>query len=480
MATQPHDPLPEADARRLVEAALQILRDTGVKFDPDRRVMDLFSAAGCDVSADGLVKLDSRLVRDSIETVAKRVRIWDRAGNESLEIGGGRTCFFAGMTAIQVLDAATGECRRSTRDDLAAITRVADALPDIDGVCVTCKIVEHSNIQGNMEEFAVLAANTTKPLEFLSESDEAFAAAIEMAAAIRGGADQLAEKPYFLHQITPLPLHFAKVHTDQIVRGVESGIPLIVGTVTMGGASAPITMAGNLAVGLATDFAAMVLSQLVRRGSYCAGCSDIAYIDPATGGIGGLAQRYLSDMVTSQIRRLLGLPATCGAGAARNRVFNQVTVAQAALSMMQAFYKRPATCDYLGLMDNSLSYSPHLLLFDHDLIGFLRHLWDGVRVDDETLALDVIRAVGPKGNYLVQRHTAKHCRSEQWMSRYLTPQRQASRADVPEPDLIDRIDQDLRHILATHRPEPLPEPARRTIESILARHGAAVESARSC
>ena len=480
MATQPHDPLPEADARRLVEAALQILRDTGVKFDPDRRVMDLFSAAGCDVSADGLVKLDSRLVRDSIETVAKRVRIWDRAGNESLEIGGGRTCFFAGMTAIQVLDAATGECRRSTRDDLAAITRVADALPDIDGVCVTCKIVEHSNIQGNMEEFAVLAANTTKPLEFLSESDEAFAAAIEMAAAIRGGADQLAEKPYFLHQITPLPLHFAKVHTDQIVRGVESGIPLIVGTVTMGGASAPITMAGNLAVGLATDFAAMVLSQLVRRGSYCAGCSDIAYIDPATGGIGGLAQRYLSDMVTSQIRRLLGLPATCGAGAARNRVFNQVTVAQAALSMMQAFYKRPATCDYLGLMDNSLSYSPHLLLFDHDLIGFLRHLWDGVRVDDETLALDVIRAVGPKGNYLVQRHTAKHCRSEQWTSRYLTPQRQASRADVPEPDLIDRIDQDLRHILATHRPEPLPEPARRTIESILARHGAAVESARSC
>ncbi|HEU4403525.1 MAG TPA: trimethylamine methyltransferase family protein, partial [Candidatus Polarisedimenticolia bacterium] len=442
MTTQPHDPLPEADARRLVEAALQILRDTGVKFDPDRRVMDLFSAAGCEVSADGMVRFDSRLVLDSIETVAKRVRIWDRAGNGFLDVGGGRTYFFAGMTAIQVLDPTTGERRRSTRDDLAAITRVADALPDIDGVCVTCKIVEHSNIQGDMEEFAVLAANTTKPLEFLSESDEAFAAAIEMAAAIRGGADRLAEKPYFIHQVTPLPLYFAKEHIDQIVRGVESGIPLLVGTVTMGGATAPISMAGNLAVGLATDFAAMVLSQLVRRGSYCVGCSDIGYIDPATGGIGGLAQRYLSDMVMCQIRRLLGLPTTCGAGAARHRAFNQVSVAQASLSMMQAFYKQPATCDYLGLLDNSLSYSPHLLLFDHDLIGLLRHLWNGVRVDDETLALDVIRAVGPRGNFLVQRHTAKHCRSELWTSRYLMPQRGASRADVPEPDLIDRIDQD--------------------------------------
>ena len=83
------------------------------------------------------------------------------------------------------------------------------------------------------------------------------------------------------------------------------------------------------------------------------------------------------------------------------------------------------------------------------------------------------------GNFLVQRHTAKHCRGELWMSRYLMPRRGASRADVPEPDLIDRIDQDLRHILATHRPEPLPEQARKTIESILAKHGAAAESARS-
>jgi trimethylamine:corrinoid methyltransferase-like protein len=471
VATQPHDPLPTADARRLIEAALEILRDTGAQFDRDPRVVDRLAAAGCDVSADGLVRFDPGLVRESIGAVAKRVRLWDRAGNTCLEIGGGRTFFFAGMTAIQVLDAKTGGRRASTRDDLAAITRVADALPGIDGVCVTCKIVERSNVQGDIEEFAVLAANTGKPLEFLSESDEAFAAAIEMAAAVRGGADRLMEKPYFLHQVTPLPLRFPKAHTDQIIRGVESGIPLIVGTVTMGGASAPITMAGNLAVGLATDFAAMTLSQLVRRGSYCVGCSDIAYIDPATGGIGGLAQRYLSDMVTAQIHRLLGLPAASGAGAARNRNFNQVTVAQASLSMMQAFYKRPATCDYLGLMDNSLTYSPHLLLFDHDLIGLLRLLWDGVRVDDDTLALDVIRAVGPRGNYLAQRHTAKHCRGELWMSRYLGPRRAGAPDEAAEPDLIDRLDEDLRHILATHRPAPLPGPIREAIDTILARHG---------
>jgi trimethylamine--corrinoid protein Co-methyltransferase len=317
-ATQPYDPLSEADAQRIVQAALQIMRTTGVKFDPDPKVLDLFSAAGCDVSADGLVKFDPQLVRDSIDTVAKQVKIWDRSGTGFIEIGGQHTCFFPGMTAIKVLDARTGQRRTSTREDLAAITRVADALPEIDGVCVTCKIVEHSNVQGEIEEFAVMAANTIKPLEYLCESDLALEAAIEMAATIRGGADRLSEKPYFLHQVTPLPLYYAKQHTDQIIRGVESGIPLVVGTVNMGGASAPMTIAGNIAHGLATDFASMVMSQLLREGCFCIGVSDIAFMDPSTGAIGGMPQRVMAEMSSCQIMRLLGLPALAS-GPARPR-----------------------------------------------------------------------------------------------------------------------------------------------------------------
>jgi trimethylamine--corrinoid protein Co-methyltransferase len=471
-ATQPYDPLSEADAQRIVQAALQIMRTTGVKFDPDPKVLDLFSAAGCDVSADGLVKFDPQLVRDSIDTVAKQVKIWDRSGTGFIEIGGQHTCFFPGMTAIKVLDARTGQRRTSTREDLAAITRVADALPEIDGVCVTCKIVEHSNVQGEIEEFAVMAANTIKPLEYLCESDLALEAAIEMAATIRGGADRLSEKPYFLHQVTPLPLYYAKQHTDQIIRGVESGIPLVVGTVNMGGASAPMTIAGNIAHGLATDFASMVMSQLLREGCFCIGVSDIAFMDPSTGAIGGMPQRVMAEMASCQIMRLLGLPALGGAGEARNRTFNQEAVSQAALSMMQAFYKRPATCDYLGLLDNGLTYSLHLLLFDHDLIGLLRRLWKGIRVDDEMLALEVTRAVGPGGYFLTQRHTAKHCTSELWKSRYYGVGRAASSQEAGERDLIDRIDEDLRNILETHRPEALPEPIHKEINSILKKFGA--------
>jgi trimethylamine--corrinoid protein Co-methyltransferase len=146
--TPPYDPLSQADARRILDASFQLMRETGVRFDPDPRIMDLFNDAGCDVAHDGLVKFDPELVRDSLASTARRVRLWNRPGTEFIEIANGNTWFSPGMTCIQVVDMETGEPRRSTREDLADITRVADALPDIDFVCVPCKIVERSHLLG--------------------------------------------------------------------------------------------------------------------------------------------------------------------------------------------------------------------------------------------------------------------------------------------------------------------------------------------
>ena len=201
------------------------------------------------------------------------MKIWNRDASDYLEIKEGATSFFPGMTCIKVVDLETGEPRESTREDIATIARVADALPNIDGVCVPVIDVPRPTLHGEIGGFVAMAENTTKPLEYLCDNSIAFDAVIEMAAAIRGGMDRLAEKPYFTHQITPLPLYYAKTHSDQIIRAAECGIPAMVGTVSIGGGTAPYTIAGCMTHSLATDFAGMVLSQLVREGSFCIGCA---------------------------------------------------------------------------------------------------------------------------------------------------------------------------------------------------------------
>jgi trimethylamine:corrinoid methyltransferase-like protein len=329
---------------------------------------------------------------------------------------------------------------------------VADALPNIDGVCVAVKDVPNSTLHGEIGEFVAMAENTSKPLEYLCEKSAAFDAVIEMAAAIRGGMDRLAEKPYFTQIITPLPIHYLKTHTDQIIRAAECGVPVSLGTISTGGASAPYTIAGCMAVSFATDFAGIVLSQLVRKGSFCMGCSE-------------------NDVATRQVMTRLGLPpAAGGGGSSKARRFNQDAVLEIATGMRKAFYMRPTTMDYLGNLDGGITYSLHALLLCHDLAGMLRCLWNGVTVDEEQLALDLIRSVGPKGNYLWERHTRDHCRENYWGSRYFGVNFPlSSSADIPDRELIERIDDDLREILATHRPEPLPATVQREIREILGR-----------
>jgi trimethylamine:corrinoid methyltransferase-like protein len=464
------DPVPET----LIEAALELLEASGAAFEPGSAALDYLRAGGCEVLPDGIVKLPRERVREALASTARSTTLWDRGGTRGIELDCHHTWFLPGMTCINLLDLVTGEPRPTTATELATITRVADALPGIDAVCVACKNVACSDIHGEIEEFAILAANTDKPLEYLCENAASLEVAIEMAAAIRGGRRELFDKPYFLQIVTPLPLNYHAAHSDQIITAVRAGVPVSVGTLPIGGASTPITTAGCMVNSLATDFAGMVLAQCVRPGAFCIGSSDVCFMEPATGGIGNFAQTALADMTMCLVRRTLGLPSFTGAaGYSSARRFNQDAVAEISASMMQVFFSRPATVDYLGSIDQGLTFSLHALLFAEDLAGLLRTMWGGVPVDADTLALDLAKQVGPRGNYLAHRHTVSHCRENLWGSRYFGPNLPLSNDGRPDRDLFERIDADLRHLLAQHLPVPLDPALAAELDAIRARFEAA-------
>lgn len=473
-ATAPYALLSTDKTQQIIDGAFELLDRSGVVFEPGSEAAGIFADHGCEVSGAGVVRMNPGLVRETLASVAKSARIWNRDGTDFIEISDKHCWFFPGMTCIKVYDLETREARHSTREDLATITRVADALPNIDGVCIACKNIERSDIFGEIDEFAAMAQNTTKPLEYLCEFSDSLDVVIEMAGAIRGGRQQLRDKPYFLHIVTPLPLNFATTHSDQIISAVRAGVPVTSGTLPIGGASSPITVAGCMVHSLATDFAAMVLGQLVAEGSFCIGGSDVSFMEPSTGGIGSFVQASLADMAVCQVMRQLGLPSFTGiAGSSVARRFNQDAVWEITATMMQTFYSRPATCDYLGSLDEGITFSLHALMLCDDLAGLLRNLWRGFEIDREHMALDLAREVGPHGNYLAQRHTAMHCRGQIWNTRYFGPNIPLSADGQPDHDLIERIDGDLRRILHDHRPQPLPEAVLEELQAIQDRFAAA-------
>jgi len=225
--TAPYDILAADRAQRIIDASLEQLESSGVVFEPGSEALEILADNGCDASSEGIVHIAPELVHEALDSVSRSVKLWDRNGADSIQIDKDHTCFFPGMTCIKVYDLETGEKRPSNREDLETITRVADALPNIDGVCIACKNVERSDIFGEIDEFAAMAENTTKPLEYLCEYSQSLDVVIEMAAAIRGDYDALRDKPYFVHLVTPLPLNFARTHSDQIIAAIRAGVPVV-------------------------------------------------------------------------------------------------------------------------------------------------------------------------------------------------------------------------------------------------------------
>jgi trimethylamine--corrinoid protein Co-methyltransferase len=456
---------------RIIAAAKQLLSETGVVFAPGTEADALLTAAGCQMVGDGIVRMPVDVIDRALARSPKSCTLWNRDGTKAIKIDDKHTWFFPGMTNIAIFDLETGEPRPSKRADLAMITRLADGLPNIDGVCISCKDVSRIDQYGEIDEFVCMIENTTKPLEYLCEHASSLKAVIDISAALRHGHTNLRAKPYFLQIITPLPLKFADTHIEQIIMAARAGIPVSVGTLPIGGASTPITLAGGIAHSLATDFAAMVLAQQASPGAFCIGSSDVCFMEPASGAIGSFSQTSIADLAMCQIRRSMGIPSLTGiAGATNARRFNQDAVWELSSNMMQTFYSRPATCDYLGSLDQGLTYSAHALLFCDDVAGLLRRMWEGFEVNDDQLALGLANELGPAGNFLGQKHTAENCRSQVWNSRYFGANMPRSNSGAADASLFERIDQDLKQRLKAPPAADLPQETVNQINAILSEY----------
>ena len=114
-----------------------------------------------------------------------------------------------------------------------------------------------------------------------------------------------------------------------------------------------------------------------------------------------------------------------------------------------------------------MTMSYEQLLIDAEIVRMIRRIMQGITVNDETLAADVIKAVGPAGTFLSQRHTMKHMRKESSQTKIINRQSFESWEKAGSKDMAQVANEQAREILENHKPLPLPEEAAREIKSII-------------
>ena len=120
----------------------------------------------------------------------------------------------------------------------------------------------------------------------------------------------------------------------------------------------------------------------------------------------------------------------------------------------------------LGMLEMGVTLDFGQLVLDNEFAGMIKHVLNGIPVNDETLAVDVIHSVGPFKDFLGTKHTLKHMKSQS-QPQLIDRRRRLNWEERGKTDIYQRACEKAREILETHQPDPLPDGVLTEIRSII-------------
>jgi trimethylamine--corrinoid protein Co-methyltransferase len=183
----------------------------------------------------------------------------------------------------------------------------------------------------------------------------------------------------------------------------------------------------------------------------------------------------LSQMIVAhaQLARFYGLPSRSG-GALTDASYPDAQAGfESMLSLMTALN---SGIDFVlhaaGILSSYLAFSYEKLVLDDEMCGLVRRVHQGITVDEDTLAYDVIAKVGPGGNYLVDMHTVERCRTEFWHPALCDRSGVEVWMQDGRRDAVARARQQWQMLLSRHLDPPLDATTARQLKAFMEEHAA--------
>ncbi len=395
------------------ESALRVLERTGVLIQDDEAVA-LLRVRG--VRCDGRrVYLTEDQVQKALASTPGSFVLHGRRPELALPLGGadGRV-FGSGSGAAYMLEPGDGggvTMRPGTLADLESTAKLGHQLAAIDFNSDCMEPLDVPEEGRTRRGTHARLVNSDKAIEWVASVD-ADVDDSERINEILFGRDWHAVPRALIVLNTTAPLLISGETARILLRWARRGQPVCMTSCVMGGTTGPATVAGVLAVQHAELLAALVLGQAAREGSpfVYGGLPVMASLRTGAARFSGPEFVRLA-VATAQLAHLCGLPVRAGAACTDSHTLDARAMAESAEALSSAVF---AGAHFLfqaaGIMSSFNALSLEKYVLDADLIAALRSAVDPVRAGEESLAEDVIDAVGPGGGFLGQSHTRRHAR----------------------------------------------------------------------
>jgi trimethylamine--corrinoid protein Co-methyltransferase len=398
--------------QRLHRGGLDILERVGVEVRDDR-ALALLAGAGAQVEGSR-ARLPAALVEQAVATVPGSFTLPGRAGDGGLDVtvGPGSGLYGPGTDTLYFRDTTSGERRRAVLADVEAIAAACELLPNIDFVMSGVLPADAPLDRVDLAQFAAMLRGTRKPLVISSATaGETLPTMLEMAG-LAGRRESFA-----VLGMTNPPLILDGSCLGKARASAAAGVPFICGPGDNLGATAPVTVAGAVAVGHAETLAVLVLHQLEAPGApfvYGVGAGNTFDMRTLV-DVWMSPEGLLADAASCQLAARLGLPSWSYAGSCDAKTLDGQLAAELAVTTLVAAQTGASMYHDLGEYEAAAQNSVESLVLGDALVDLARRLLAGVTVDEESLQLDDIEAVGPGGSFLGRPYTRRHHR-DTWRS----------------------------------------------------------------
>lgn len=403
--------LTQNDIEKIHETSMKILEEVGVVFsyEPAREMLKKHGAR-----EEGHTMFFPRsLVEEKLKTVPSSFMLHGRNEAKSVEINTTDTHYAGPYGSPFVVDLDNGR-RYGTLDDFIKIVKLVDDLDNIDIQShISCEANDVDvNIRHNVMTYNTLKYSD-KPLMGSVLGYDAAKQSIELAAIAHGGLDVLKEKTIIASiPCTLTPLSYDDKMAGAIMAYAEFNQAQLVNSLSISGATTPATLPGLVALQNAEIIAGIVLAQCVNPGCPIVYSASGSNAEMASGSLViGSPEGAIVSLMNGQLAKFYNIPCRISGTLSDSKMFDTQAAFESAITGFMAqlgggnFILHSA-----GIIETYNCTSFEKLIVDNELLGYFKHIGKGVEVNDDTLAFDVTKEVGPQGEFLTNMHTFQHFR----------------------------------------------------------------------
>lgn len=401
--------------------SLEVLNDIGVKI-PSKQALEMLADAGAVVDFNTeIAKFSESMVKEALSRAPKSFTIGARDPKYDVKLPT-RTYPYVSLGGVTswIEDFETKKRREANRKDLAEIARIADALNPIDMIWPLVTVRDVPPHTTYVHELWTCLQNTVKPINGSAGSPTLGASdakvQIKLGELVAGGKKELKEKPPFsILSCVIAPLSFEKGSVEAQCEYAKAGIPVISMSMSLGGSTCPVTVAGTIVNANSENLASLVISQTTAPGAPHIYSSESTLVNVKTGYISyNGPETPMIFAAVGQMASKYGLPKMTGIlGIDPPYKGNPLPLGGTMPYLMTAL-SGTDLCSGMGDLDFDNGCSKEEIVLDAYIWEDFRQYMREFEISEAAAALDILKEVGHGNTFLTHPHTLKNFKSQMY------------------------------------------------------------------